>query len=553
MTKTDMGKLALWKERLERAQAAFEGEYAKMDRREATYRGASALRPMVPGDELTRTPHVRNVAAELIEAQVDTAIPQPRVTARRKADERLAQIIEDMLRGELDRLPMEVINDIQERTAPIQGAAFYLVEWDNTRRSHGTVGEVAVTPLHPRQVLPQEGVFTSIEDMDYIFLKLPQTREYLRRRYDVKLEEVRESEPEVRGAEDGTDSDMVTQYVVYFRNEEGGIGRFSWVDETVLEDMEDYQARRVDGEVQTHEEVFLPGMPPVRVPYYKPDIYPVIMQRNVSVFGQLLGDSDIDKIADQQNTINRLESKIIDKLMKAGSYITLPDEASIRFDAEDMKVIRPGSAAAKAMIDVYDLHGDIQPDLAYMREVYEEARQMIGITDSFQGRRDSTAMSGVAKQFAAAQSAGRLESKRVMKNAAYAELFEAIFRFRLAYADEPRPVTGQDADGEPRYEVFSRYDFLQRDSAGQWYWNDRFFFSCDAATPLANNREAMWQETRLNLQSGAFGDPTALETLLLFWGKMELLHYPGAGKTKAYLSERMRERREAAERAGREL
>ena len=34
---------------------------------------------------------------------------------------------------------------------------------------------------------------------------------------------------------------------------------------------------------------------------------------------------------------------------------------------------------------------------------------------------------------------------------------------------------------------------------------------------------------------------------------MELLHYPGAGKTKAYLSERMRERREAAERAGREL
>ena len=42
----------------------------------------------------------------------------------------------------------------------------------------------------------------------------------------------------------------------------------------------------------------------------------------------------------------------------------------------------------------------------------------------------------------------------------------------------------------------------------------------------------------MNLQTGAFGDPTQTETLILFWGKMEELHYPGAGTTKKYLEEK---------------
>lgn len=41
----------------------------------------------------------------------------------------------------------------------------------------------------------------------------------------------------------------------------------------------------------------------------------------------------------------------------------------------------------------------------------------------------------------------------------------------------------------------------------------------------------------MNLQTGAFGDPASLQTLILFWTKMEMLHYPGAGETKTYLEE----------------
>ena len=190
------------------------------------------------------------------------------------------------------------------------------------------------------------------------------------------------------------------------------------------------------------------------------------------------------------------------------------------------------------MIGVYDFKGDLEYELLYLSNVYEEARQILGITDSFQGRADTTATSGKAKEFSAAQAAGRLESKRVMKHRAYADLFRMMFEFWLAYGDEPRPVTYKDAQGHTQYQQFNRYEFLERDEDGAYYWNDQFLFSVDTTDTLANNREAMWQETRQNRQSGAFGDPAATETLILFWTKMEQLHYPGAGETKQALEHR---------------
>ena len=108
---------------------------------------------------------------------------------------------------------------------------------------------------------------------------------------------------------------------------------------------------------------------PTRIPFYKPDIYPVILQKNVSVYGKFLGDSDIDKISDQQNTTNRIEAKIIDKLTKSGSYISLPNDAKIRYDEEDMKKIYLSSPADKSYLDVYDLQGDIEQDMAYTRVI----------------------------------------------------------------------------------------------------------------------------------------------------------------------------------------
>lgn len=642
-------KLELWQRRLMDSDKAYSDEVAKMDRREALFRGVRELKPLVPGDHAMKgkkqTSHVRNIIFENIETQVSTAIPQPKVTPRRKKDERLATLIEHLIRNELDRMPFERINDMAERTVPIHGGVGYLTEWDNTKRTHTTVGEVDVSLVHPKQFAPQPGVYTSVEDMDWFILKIPTTKHALFCKYHVDLQDEAEAEPELRGtgSEDHSD-DTVTQYIGFARNDDGGIDRFSWCNDVVLEDLDNYQARRqpvccgcgrlrpLPGQLiakerqsgffpsqpeggmeqalvqqldaqpemspeflgglnvspaaepeqrydngpcpwcgsdkfelreQRFEQVFLPittasglvipgehfgindlgepAMVPTLVPYYVPDVYPIVLQRSVSVYGQLLGNSDVDAIADQQNTINRLEQKVIDRLIKAGTRITLPAKANMRMDPEDGERWYLDNPAEKAMIDVLQFSGDLQYELAYIGQVYEESRQILGITDSLQGRRDPTATSGVAKQVSAAQAVGRMESKRIMKNAAYAELFELIFKHWLAYSDEPRTVSYMDANGQPAYEEFSRYDFLEVDSDGNYFWNDAFIFACDTSAPLAGSRETMWQEARMNLQTGAFGDPTSTDTLILFWTRMEELHYPGAASTKTFLENRRKQ------------
>lgn len=601
MAKVKPEKLDFWQKRLAEDDKEYAALVAKMDEREGLYRGDRTLRPLTSRDGEAsggegETPHVRNIIAENIESQVSAAIPQPKVTARRKQDETLAKQIEDMLRNELDRLPMEYLNDIQERTVPIQGGSFYHVEWDNSQRTHTTVGEVTVSARHPKLVIPQAGVFTGIEDMDHIILKLFQTRQYIKRRYGVELEEFGEEEPQIRtsGGSNPT-RDGVTQYMAYYRNDRGGIGLFSWANDTILEDLEDYQARRLKrckkcGEPQPvdrdqpcpvcggkswesreeeYQELWEPvfrsdgtaiggtlividpvtGMPsaePVRVPYYKPGVYPLVLQRNVSVFGQLLGESDADKMRDQQNTINRMEKKVIDRMVKCGSRAILPADATLDMNPNDNEVWNLSETVDASHITVVDFTGDITGPLSYMNQVYEESRQATGITDSFQGRTDTTAKSGVAKQFAAAQSAGRMESKRVLKDAAYADLFRLIFQFKLAYADEPRPVVSQGSKGETVYSAFNRWDFLEQDAAGEWYWNDQFLFSTDTSAPLANNREKMWEETISFFSAGCFGNPQDLNTLIALWTKLELLHYPGAGDTRKYLEERLEEQMQQA-------
>ena len=598
----DQARLDYWKDWLGRNEMALGDEQRKMDEREALYRGeVRDITPLTPKDrkkngDLRRATHLRNIIAENIESEVSAVIPQPKVTARRASDEWRAKILEDMLRNELDRLPMETLNDMMERTVPIQGGAYWLVEWDNSKRTHSTVGDVTVSILHPKQVIPQDGVFGSVEDMDAIVVKLPQTRAYIKRAYGKDVEEG-EAEPDARTLDGDADTaeDLVTQYVAYYRNDNGGIGKFSWANDTILEDMEDFEARRLRrcqncGEIITDpdekqcpvcgaeairegeeesEDVFtaiqtgngtqipgaaasldeagLPVMQPTVLPYFKPDVFPLFLQKNVSVFGKLLGDSDVDKIADQQNTVNRMEQKIIDRFIKAGTRITLPDRADIRMDPEDGEKILIGNAADAALIGVYQFSGDLSQEMQYLANIYEEARQILGITDSFQGRKDTTAQSGVAKQFAASQSAGRLESKRIMKEAAYAELFKRIAMLKVAYADEPRPVVAEDNRGQAKYEEFNRYDFYEQDEKGEWHCildDDRFLYSCDVSAPLANNRPQMWQEVTAMYQMGAFGDPAQPDAAMLLWQELERLHYPNASDIREALELRMQQQQE---------
>lgn len=576
-------RLEEWRGRFERSLAAYSSELEEMDRRERLYRGDSRVEPIFDGDRVIRTPLVRNVIAENIESAINASVPSPKVTAMREEDAPLARVIEDMLICELGRMGAEELNDLDERICPVHGSSFYNVEWD------GAQGRAVLTLISPRMVIPQDGVTGSLEDMEYYFLRIPETRAYIRERYGAELSDEREQYPEIRGEGECAAEDLVTHVFAYYKNKHGGVGVISWVGDTLILDDEDYRVRKLrvcadcgrhlpeeekcpvcggravdssDGSelmylpVQVGEERISPEYQgsidaegeesaalPIRIPAYRVGGYSLVQRKNISVLGSFLGESDVDKMATQQNILNRLSAKMLKKSLGGGTVLSLPDDADIT--AEDteggeLRIVRPRDAAAASLIRTFTLEGDISQDMALYSEAYEEARQQIGVTDSMQGRRDSTAQSGIAKQFNAAQSEGRFESKRVMKKAAWARIYELIFRLNLAFADGARPTPVRGRSGEMRWGEFDRMRFLERREDGTLGYNDRFIFSCDDEAPLSRNRAAMWREAAENLARGAFGDPRSNEALLLYWSLLESYHYPSAGMAREEIERRMR-------------
>ncbi|WP_312104916.1 hypothetical protein [Pygmaiobacter massiliensis] len=541
-TKATEKRLELWQERLVQCCSAYAERLLQMQEDTALYEGTREIT-----EAKKQAGNVRNIVFELIESEVDSTIPQPRVTARAAEDAGLAAVIEDMLRAQLTRLPFDQMNDLDERNTYLHGGSFYHIEWDNTARTHTAVGALAVAVRHPRQILPQPGA-ASLEESDYIILRIAETKAAIRRRFGVDVADETEADAGVRGAEHPCD-ELITRNIAYYRGDEGQIGLFSWVGDTVLA-----------ADVQRSDESVIPaqsyakstqllyrqdGAPylgtvaktvPTRIPCYRPGCFPLVLRRSVSRFGSLLGTSDVEVIRDQQETVKKLGSKLNEKLMKGGSYVTLPRGVDIETTDRELKILRLDNPAQKALIDVLTVQADVSRDIHLLEENYQWAKSTLGINDSFQGKSDSTAVSGTAKQFAAAQASGRLESKRRMKNAAYRALFERMFQWMLAYADEPFEVPSVDDKGVLTYKTFNRWDFLKQDAAGEWYWNDAFLFDVDTSGGLAQNREAMWQKLDEKLAAGALGNPADPATLVRYWSLMEQQQFPGAKTIKKMLS-----------------
>ncbi len=606
--------LSLWQERFRVCEEHYKPVITKMEDMQKLYDGGRKIprNPNIQKEVTLDASNVQNIVYELIESQINSNIPSPKVDALNEEDEDRAVIIEEMLRGQLNRLPFEVLNDQDERVCPINGGSWFLIEWDNTIKTHNTVGDIQVTALHPKQVIPQAGV-TDFRQGEYIFVLLTQTKEYIKRRYNVDVAEESEEYPYVERKEGENAKDLVTQIICYFKNDAGGVGLISWVNDTLLDYMEDYQARKQevckqcgavrDGDtcicgsdkfkqsnlddeiIKVAPEVNMPtpmpdmqGMPQmqgmqelgqgmsnnvpeipgelnapnllnapqqteIRAPYYKPNIFPLVLRKNVSEHGKVLGTSDVEKIKDQQIAINKSNTVIDEKMYSGGSYVMLPEKKNIETTDKQLKVVRVKPEEVNLFRVV-----NIQPDMSYefnnIQRNYNSAKDTLGITDSFQGKPDSTAQSGVAKEISARQSSGRLESKRRMKDAAYQEIFEIIFKFMLAYADEPRSFK-TESNGKAVYKRFNRYDFLKKDDAGEYYYCDEFLFSCDANGELGSNRQYLWEQNRLNLQSGVFGDPANPETLLFFWQCMERAHYPNAKLMRAHIEKKVEEQKRA--------
>ncbi|MDY4655016.1 MAG: hypothetical protein SO386_02140 [Eubacteriales bacterium] len=543
----------------------------------------------------------RNITYELIESQFSSYLPSTAVTPEvySERNDRNAKSIERLLKNKRNQLPFEKMNDIDERYSPIYGGSIWLVEWDNSIKTHNTVGDVKITCWSPSHFVGQPCIY-DIDDMEYCFITFETTKEDLVRKYGVPIDVTDDTESENGGETDET----ATVNVCYYKNDEDKICQYIWSGDTELQDIEDYYSRKVyvckncgrrkelctcdkpdyelqddeyeeldhdivlsdgsvipaaspvmkDGQVVMEESqqqavledgsvamdeingIMIPATVPVQVPklertklpYYTPSKFPIIIRKNTSQENSLFGQSDCEFIRPQQQAINKIESRILEKLMNAGVYPTAPEDYIGQFDNGLYKnVIKVGQGNYK-LFGRIDLQVDLTQDISQSERLYQQSKRIMGITDSYQGQADSTAQSGKAKQIQVNQSAGRLDSKRKMKNAAYAEIDEVIFLYYLAYADEPRAMSYVDSMGRLQNAQFNRYDFIERDENGEYYYNTQYLFGTDPTGDVEQSRETIWSENRLNFQNGCYGNPQQLETLLIFWQQMERHHYPDA-------------------------
>jgi hypothetical protein len=533
-------------ERLEFFRSLYEGaRYAYAEARERLERHLKQYRGSDEIDGGERALTVRNVTYEIIESQVSSEIPAPKTDASYYTEERerLAHSIEALLRSLRSSLPFDEQNDLDERYTYIFGGSVRYVEWDSTLRCGAQRGGVRIHCINPMDLTPQPNVW-SIDDMEYCFLRFCSTRGEIKERYGISDEECYRLELEGENGEVDT-GDTVSMIITFWRNEEGEVSQFIFSGDVVLLDTEAYYRRKSirddDGVCDVMHEIVRDRYSSgrfIKVPYYVPREFPIVIRKNTSLDGSLLGQSDCEYLRPEQQAINKLESRILQKLLRSGVTPIVPEDASITVNNSVFgQVIRMKPGESMAQYGKVDTTPDVSQDIAEAERLYDHAKRILGITDAYQGIDGRAGESGYAKQLKISQSGGRLESKRRMKNAAYARLDRLIFLHYLAFADEVRDLSYKDQLGRVHNERFNKYDFIVCADDGTPVYDDSYLFSTDPDGGTEYQREALWQRNLENLRAGTLGDPTAPETLLRYWQAQQRAHYPHANDNVEYFKQ----------------
>lgn len=517
---------------------------------------------------------LRKMIYELIESKVDNSIPMPRITPRRRDDLALVDITENYLKFEMDRMLTEQENDRSERATYIDGTSWYKVCWDSLDSAYERSGDLRVEVLLADQVLPEPGC-KDYRLMNYCFEKSNMS---VSRIYDLYGRFILPT--------DG--SNMIEVISYYYKNEHGLVGRFMYASTSrqVISWDEDWQIRKVrkceicsnvhpvgdhcnncggtkfkydNAEKEILEEPLMRVHNPyeegqsddptdtvsadvfleagTEIPYYQVRQLPFVPRISISSLDTMYGVSEVSILLDMQDSVNKILSKVEDKILKSGAVVTKPAKMKVNDADESFKIMGVKSAEEAQMVQTKQILADVSQDIAGAQLFYESARASSGVTESYQGKVDNTATSGKAKEISAMQSAGRLESLRVMKSAAIAGVYELMFKYLLAFSDETRKFVKILPDGQREEMLWNKYMFLRKDKYNNLYYADDFAFSTDPAATLSNNRVQMWQETLQQFTMGTMGNPQDPRTLLLFWQIMDSMQYPLAKLVLAGIKE----------------
>jgi hypothetical protein len=515
------------------------------------------------------------LAYELIEAQVSDTVPQPVVDAKEEEFELQARIVEHALRNDLVDSGINKVTDKNERVTMKHGFSIVEVAWNPNKKSKNYKGDIQLVPIHPKSFIYQSGVW-NFSELDYYFIALSTTKQYVYQRFKIDVSNETEEYPELNYVNSQTTTidqfEKVTLICAYYKDSDGDIGKFTWINNTILEDMPKYYYRRpntcvkcgnIDSDVekkctvcggklkhtiQEYETIYddleleqtrkqfnpqtglfenvkmiIPAG--TRIKYYVPQEFPHIDRINVPNDFGFGGVSDIDAIRDKYMAMSKLMNNVCEI---AQNPVLITKLRNMKIEITDLiyQVVNCDSIADVQALQVLDLKGDIISRLELIKNIYRQAKDTLGITDSFQGKYDPSAKSGKAKEIAVNQSSGRLNSKRTNKDDFFKRLFERMFQFKLAYYDEKRSYVVKDAMGQNTYYKFNKYDFLTQDEFGDYYYYDEFIFNVDNGGGWERDRQTQYNQTMQLWQIGAF-NPS--KPAIMLWSILEKLNYPNAG------------------------
>lgn len=540
------------------------------------YLGTLNAIDMKTGEESSRkSKQLRKLIYELIESKVDNSIPMPKILPRRRDDLPLVDVTESYLKFEMDRMLTEQENDRSERATYIDGTSWYKICWDSLDSDYERSGDIRIDVLLADQVIPEPGV-KNYKLMNYCFEKSSFSISNI---YDLygRL---------IVPLETGNNTTEVISY--YYKNKNGAVGRFiySYYSQQVISWEENWQMYRVRAcydcgtinpigdsckncggthfkYINREKEVLEEDLQVIHNPYeegksddptnnaqvetfltagteipqYQVRQLPFVPRPSVSSLDTIYGISEVSILLDMQDSINKILTKVEDKILKSGVIITKPDKMKLNDKDETFKILGVKTAEEASMVQSKQILADVQYDIASAQLFYESARSSSGVTESYQGKIDNTATSGKAKEISAMQSAGRLESLRVMKAAAFAGVYELVLKYLLAFSDEARTFVKILPNGQKEEMLWNKYMFLRKDKYNRLYYADDFAFSTDPAATLSNNRVQMWQEMLQQFTLGTIGNPADPRTLKLFWNILHSMQYPLANTIIAGIEE----------------
>ena len=558
-SKQTKARLEKFKELYESALLAAEANRERLNRHMEQYLGSDEI-----DGSSERATVVRNITYEVIESEINADIPVPKVdtSCYSSERERNARAVERLSSALRSRLPFEELNDRDERYTYIYGGSIFYVEWDSTQTDSAGEGSVRVHLLSPLDFIPQPSI-ESVEDMEYCFLHFTTTRGELISKYSACEDEIALAECEYLADSSDPLGDTVALIVAFYKDEEGRVGKFVFSGDLALLDMPDYYRRKaaickkcqkplslcqcespdftyVDVESET---VALKSGETIDIPYYVPRCFPVVVRKNTISDMTLYGGSDCERIRPQQQAINKVESRILQKLLRSGVTPIMPEGTSITLSNAIFGQIiktRPGES-----VDNYgkiDTTPDISQDILEADRLYDQAKRVLGISDALQGLDATRSESGYARQLKINRASSRLETKKRMKNLAYCKLYEIIFKHYLALADEPRRFAYRDTFGKIYFTEFNRYDFIEQDKNGNYYYDDSYLFTVDNNANTQYEIENLWEANLTNLERGTLGDKNDPMALMRYWQLQDKAHFPHARENVEYFQDMLNRR-----------